>query len=90
MIALFLPFKVEAFEISGRKWIGGKTDFYIDITGNSPLGLSWNAAFIDALDEWNTKTSFTFNTIPSNFDPCVDEYINVYLHKHIHNLTYTM
>jgi hypothetical protein len=73
---LFLPFKVEAFEISGRKWIGGKTDFYIDITGNSPLGLSWNAAFIDALDEWNTKTSFTFNTIPSYVNPCVDDYSN--------------
>ena len=73
---LFLPFKVEAFEISGRKWIGGKTDFYIDITGNSPLGLSWNAAFIDALDEWNTKTSFTFNTIPSYVDPCADDYSN--------------
>ena len=73
---LFLPFKVEAFEISGRKWIGGKTDFYIDITGNSPLGLSWNAAFIDALDEWNIKTSFTFNTIPSYVNPCADDYSN--------------
>ena len=73
---LFLPFKVEAFEISGRKWIGGKTDFYIDITGNSPLGFSWNAAFIDALEEWNTKTPFTFNTIPSYANPCKDDYLN--------------
>ena len=75
-LLLFIPLKVGAIEISGEKWIGAKTDFYIDITGNSPLGLSWNAAFIDALDEWTTKTPFTFNTIPSYVDPCADDYLN--------------
>ncbi len=75
-LLLFIPLKVGAIEISGEKWIGAKTDFYIDITGNSPLGISWNAAFIDALDEWTTKTPFTFNTIPSYVDPCADDYLN--------------
>ena len=75
-LLLFISFRVDAIEISGEKWIGAKTDFYIDITGNSPLGISWNAAFIDALDEWTTKTPFTFNTIPSYVDPCVDDYLN--------------
>jgi len=75
-LLLFIPLKVDAFEINGKKWIGAKTDFYIDITGNSPLGLPWNAAFIDALNEWNTKTPFTFNTIRSYVDPCLDDYLN--------------
>ena len=75
-LLLFIPLEADAIEISGEKWIGAKTDFYIDITGNSPLGLSWNAAFIDALNEWTTKTPFTFNTIASYVDPCLDDYLN--------------
>ena len=51
---------LSAYEITGKKWIGTRTDFYFDFTGNSPGGLSWNAAFSDALNEWNTKTPFKF------------------------------
>ena len=73
---LFLPLKLSAYEITGKKWIGTRTDFYFDFTGSSPGGLSWNAAFSDALNEWNTKTPFKFNLNSSYIDPCENDGLN--------------
>ena len=73
---LFLPLKLSAYEITGKKWIGTRTDFYFDFTGSSPEGLSWNAAFSDALNEWNTKTPFKFNLNSSYIDPCENDGLN--------------
>ena len=73
---LFLPLKLSAYEITGKKWIGTRTDFYFDFTGSSPGGLSWNAAFSDALNEWNTKTPFKFNLNSSYIDPCENNGLN--------------
>ena len=37
-----------SFEIDGSKWIGGETDFYVDISGISRTGILWNTAFAQA------------------------------------------
>jgi len=73
---LLFPLKLSAYEITGKKWIGTRTDFYFDFTGNSPGGLSWNAAFSDALNEWNTKTPFKFYLHSSYIDPCENDGLN--------------
>ena len=73
---LLFPLKLSAYEITGKKWIGTRTDFYFDFTGSSPGGLSWNAAFSDALNEWNTKTPFKFNLNSSYIDPCENDGLN--------------
>jgi len=72
-LILFYPLKSSAYEIPGEKWIGARTDFYFDFNGSSPLGLSWNLAFTDALNEWNTKTPFKFSMNPLYIDPCEDD-----------------
>ncbi len=73
---LFLPLKLSAYEITGKKWIGAKTDFYFDFVVNYSGGLSWNAAFSDALNEWSTKTPFKFNLNPLYADPCENDGLN--------------
>jgi len=73
---LLFSLKPSAYEFTGKKWIGGKTDFYVDFTGNSPSGLSWNTAFIDALNEWSNKTPFKFNINSFYADPCENDGLN--------------
>jgi len=73
---IFFPLKLGAYEITGKKWIGARTDFYFDLIGSSPGGLSWNAAFSDALNEWNTKTPFKFKLNSLYIDPCEDDGLN--------------
>jgi len=64
------------FEIDGSKWIGGKTDFYINITGISRSGVPWNTAFIQAINNWNAKTNFEINVVREYRDPCVKDALN--------------
>ena len=65
-----------AYEIEGSKWIGAKADFYVDMTGISGSGISWNSAFIQALNEWSTKTVFDFKLIQEYRDPCKQDSLN--------------
>ena len=65
-----------AYEIEGSKWIGAKADFYVGIAGTSGSGISWNSAFIQALNEWNAKTVFDFRLIQEYRDPCKQDSLN--------------
>ena len=67
---------VAAFEISGQKWPGAGTPFYIDIEGSSATDITWNAAFIGALEEWNRSTDFSFELINEYRNPCADDSVN--------------
>lgn len=71
-----LPATVRAFEIEGIKWTGATTEFYFDLPGLSPTGISWNAAFLDALQEWNGKTVFEFVPFNQYRNPCVSDFLN--------------
>ncbi|MBM86883.1 MAG: hypothetical protein CMQ41_00740 [Gammaproteobacteria bacterium] len=73
---IFFTFELSAYEITGKKWIGSNADFYVDFPGTSQLGRSWNAAFINALNEWSAKTPFNFNVNSTYFDPCQDDGLN--------------
>jgi len=46
----FIGVQSAAFEISGSKWKGGKTDFYVSLTGESPSGIA--------------RTDLTASTLP--------------------------
>lgn len=65
--------QVAAFEITGVKWPGAKTQFYISLPGIAASGKSFNSAFLTAVDEWNSKTPFSFSVIPQNLNPCLDD-----------------
>lgn len=61
------------FDITGIKWPNGQTDFYVQIDGLSPSGLSWNAAYLDAIKEWNVNTDFNIVVRNAYRDPCNSE-----------------
>lgn len=65
-----------AFEINGSKWPTGETEFYVDMNGMSATGITWNAAFIEAMNDWNDETSFNFILREENKDPCANDGFN--------------
>ncbi len=71
-----LATSLHAFEITGRKWPGGKTDFSINLSGTAPSGIGWNSAFTSAIAEWNSRTPFQFTVIPESQNPCTNDRIN--------------
>ena len=64
------------FELSGSKWLGAETDFYINIPGTTGFGIPWNVAFITAMDQWSNNTRFTFNLKEEYRDPCSNDGFN--------------
>jgi len=69
----FSSMKLAAFEIDGSKWPTGETEFYVGMDGTAASGVTWNAAFSAAMNEWSTKTSFNFILREENRDPCVND-----------------
>jgi len=65
-----------AFELTGSKWLGAETDFYVNIEGTSGTGLLWNTAFITAMEEWNAETLFTFDWKEEYRNPCENDGVN--------------
>ena len=70
---LFVGVQSTAFEISGSKWKGGKTDFYVSLTGESPSDIAWHDSFIAAIADWDDDTVFDFNVIEQYIDPCLED-----------------
>ena len=67
---------VLGFELDGTKWFKAQADYYVNMSGISATGISWNAAFIAAMDAWTEQTVFEFNLINENADPCLDNGLN--------------
>ena len=72
-IPTLLSVQISAFELDGSKWPTGETEFYVDMDGIAASGITWNAAFIAALNEWNDATSFNFILRKKNKDPCAND-----------------
>lgn len=70
--------QVSAFELDGGKWPTTETEFYVNITGagTAASGISWNTAFIAAMDDWNNATPFNFVLRNENRDPCANDSVN--------------
>lgn len=62
--------RVLAFDFDGSKWQGAEAEFYVKLTGIANSGISWNTAFIDAMDEWSDKTPFNFILREEVKNPC--------------------
>lgn len=67
----FWAMQASAFELDGPKWLGAETRFYANMDGFSATGISWNFAFVAALNEWNQKTPFNFLLRQTGKDPCL-------------------
>lgn len=70
------PAQLAAFEINGSKWPTGEIEFYVDMEGTAASGITWNAAFIAAMNDWNAETPFNFILREENRDPCIDDGLN--------------
>lgn len=75
-ILLLSAMQSTAFEIDGSKWPTGEIEFYVDMSGIAATGISWNTAFIAAMDEWSEETSFNFILREENRDPCGNDGFN--------------
>ena len=73
---MLLPVQLSAFEIDGSKWPTGEIEFYVDMEGTAASGISWNTAFIAAMNDWSAQTSFNFIVREENRDPCIDDGLN--------------
>jgi hypothetical protein len=73
---LSMPVQVSAFEIDGSKWPTGETEFYVDIAGTAASGITWNTAFIAAMNDWNEQTSFNFILRQEYRNPCANDGLN--------------
>ena len=62
---------VLAFEIEGNKWIGAEAVIYFSLDGKSDSGIFWKEALLQAVNDWNKNTSFTFKPINQYLDPCL-------------------
>ncbi len=72
----FTSFRTYGFEIDGTKWFLAQAEYYVDMEGMSATQISWNTAFIEAIEEWNARTVFEFSVVNSNADPCQDNGIS--------------
>ena len=68
--------QVSAFEIDGSRWPTGEIEFYVALDGTAASGITWNAAFIAAMNDWNDETSFNFILRKQYRNPCVNDGLN--------------
>jgi len=61
-----------AFEASENFWETGQAVFRVGISGSSPTGGTWNAAFKRSMDAWSGVSKFKFVAIDDYLDPCID------------------
>ena len=61
-----------AFETSGNFWESSRAVFHVGISGSSPTGGTWNAAFIRAMNAWSEVSNFEFIAVNDYLDPCID------------------
>ena len=71
-----LPLRAVGYELSGSKWRGAKTDFYVSLMGTAPSGETWQDSFLAALADWENDTVFDFTIIEEEIDPCLEDGLN--------------
>jgi hypothetical protein len=71
-----LPLRAVGYELSGSKWRGAKTDFYVSLIGTAPSGEAWQDSFLAALADWENDTVFDFTIIEEEIDPCLEDGLN--------------
>ncbi len=73
---LFSAVQVFAFEINGNRWLSPEAEYYVDMDGTAASGISWNTAFIAAMNDWSEATSFNFILREGNRNPCANDGFN--------------
>ncbi|MCG8415085.1 MAG: matrixin family metalloprotease [Pseudomonadales bacterium] len=73
---LLASVKTFGFELDGTKWFLAQAEYHVDMEGMSATQISWNTAFIEAIEEWNANTVFEFSVVNNNADPCLDNGIS--------------
>jgi len=76
LVTACLSTQVLAYEFLGNRWPNASMEFRFDIPGVAFSGVTWNAALVDALEEWNDSTRFTFSYQQQNVDPCLSDNLN--------------
>jgi hypothetical protein len=60
--------KASAYNLIGASWPGATTTFHS--SGFRGSNSSFNSAFIEALNQWNGLSNFSFSSINAAADPC--------------------
>lgn len=66
---VFVPPSTVAFELLGEIWTGASATINVQIPRRAGEP-NWNAAFDEAIDSWNTSSSFSFRRQQRFTDPC--------------------
>src|SRR5688572_20345042 len=59
-----------AFSFIGVRWTQPWVTMHVGMSGTSPSGIPWSTALVEAMNQWNEKTDFTFIADPGYADPC--------------------
>ena len=76
LLSIFVGSQSHAFKISGNKWAIGEIEYFVDMDGTAASGITWNTAFIAAMNEWNAETPFNFILREENRNPCANDGLN--------------
>ncbi len=69
LIMICVSTKASAYNLLGPSWPGDTTTFHSK--GFRGSDSSFNSAFIEALNQWNGLSNFSFTSINAAADPCV-------------------
>ena len=67
-----------SFTLLNAYWLEGRTTFRVNLPDGTEQQALFSSAFEEALNEWNTHTTFIYDTeqTPAPSDPCPDNDIN--------------
>lgn len=59
-----------AFSLIGSRWLDPQIIFHVGMSGTSLSGTTWSSALVDAMNQWNAQSGFTFVADSTPVDPC--------------------
>ena len=69
LLIFFMTETSHGYVLSGKKWPGPSTSFYVHVTGG-PSG-DWDTPFTDAMAKWTNNTIFKYSVAGTTaWDPC--------------------
>ncbi len=69
LLMICVSTKASAYNLLGLSWPGDTTTFHSN--GYRGSNSSFNSAFIEALNQWNGLSDFSYSSINAATDPCV-------------------
>lgn len=72
-LTLLLGTPANAYVVSGYFWETGSGTFHVNIAGTAPSGVTWNSAFLQAMEAWTAVANFQYVLETDFIDPCLGQ-----------------